>query len=195
LRWRSPARACRANERNGAGGRERGLAGCSLKHGNTERGIHEIGARNAPLCQQASGVVEDDGSVDPGGAVRIGWVGGLDRSKALFEEVAQRAGHTLEMHEGHVGGRGSTILEGVVARCDVLVIVTELNSHGGVMHAKRLARRAGRRSVLVRKGSVTSLQRVIASLAGDTLRPCEAQKATGESCMLNAGRGAPGATP
>ena len=127
--------------------------------------------------------------------MRIGWVGGLDRSKALFEEVAQRAGHTLEMHEGHVGGRGSTILEGVVARCDVLVIVTELNSHGGVMHAKRLARRAGRRSVLVRKGSVTALQRVIASLGGDTRASCKAQKPTGESCMPNAWRGAPGATP
>jgi hypothetical protein len=100
--------------------------------------------------------------------MRIGWVGGLDRSKALFEEVAIRAGHTLEMHEGHVGGRGSLILEGVVARCDVLIIVTELNSHGGVLHAKRLARRAGRKPVLVRRGSVTSLHRVIASLGGDT---------------------------
>jgi|SRR5580658_5382687 hypothetical protein len=101
--------------------------------------------------------------------MRIGWVGGLDRSKALFEELAMRAGHTLEMHEGHVGGRGSLILEGVVTRCDVLVIVTELNSHGGVMHAKRLARRAGRKSVIVRKGSITSLQRVIASLDSDAL--------------------------
>jgi hypothetical protein len=127
--------------------------------------------------------------------VRIGWVGGLDRSKALFEEVAQRAGHTLEMHEGHVGGRGSTILEGVVARCDVLVIVTELNSHGGVMHAKRLARRAGRRSVLVRKGSVTSLQRVIASLGGEALGACESQKPKGEPCMPSVWRGAPGASP
>jgi len=57
--------------------------------------------------------------------MRIGWVGGLDRSKALFSEVAERAGHTIEIHEGHVGGRGAVIL-------------------------------------LVRKGSVTSLQRVIA---------------------------------
>jgi hypothetical protein len=42
--------------------------------------------------------------------------------------------------------------------------VTELNSHGGVMHAKRMARRAGCRSLLVRKGSVTTLQRVIETL-------------------------------
>jgi hypothetical protein len=99
--------------------------------------------------------------------MRIGWVGGLDRSRALFSEVAEHAGHTLEMHEGHTGGRGSLVLEGIVTRCDVLVIVTELNSHGGVMHAKRLARRWGRRSLLVRKGSVTSLQRVIALLGSD----------------------------
>jgi hypothetical protein len=99
--------------------------------------------------------------------VHIGWVGGLDRSKARFSEVAERAGHTLEMHEGHVGGRGGLILEGIVARCDLLVIVTELNSHNGVMHAKRLAHRSGRRSLIVRKGSVTSLQRVLDSLKGD----------------------------
>jgi len=96
--------------------------------------------------------------------MRIGWVGGLDRSRARFEEVAQRAGHTLEMHEGHVGGRGTESLEGVVARCDVLVIVTDLNSHGAVLHAKKMARRSGRKAVIVRKGSVTSLERVLESL-------------------------------
>jgi hypothetical protein len=99
--------------------------------------------------------------------MRIGWVGGLDRSRALFSEVAKEAGHTLEMHYGHVGGRGSRELEAIVARCDVLVIVTELNSHGGVIHAKRLAQRNGRRSVLVRKGSVTTLHRVIDALEKD----------------------------
>jgi hypothetical protein len=97
--------------------------------------------------------------------MRIGWVGGLDRSRSLFEEVAERAGHSLEMHEGHIGGRGTMALEGVVARCDVLVIVTELNSHGAVLNAKKMARRSGRRTLIVRKGSVTSLERVIASLA------------------------------
>ena len=96
--------------------------------------------------------------------MRIGWVGGLDRSRAHFSEVAERAGHTLEMHEGHIGGRGTLALEGVVARCDILVIVTDLNSHGAVLQAKKIARRSGRRALIVRKGSVTSLERVIESL-------------------------------
>ncbi len=100
--------------------------------------------------------------------MRIGWVGGLDRSRARFSEVAERAGHTLEMHEGHIGGRGTQMLEGVVARCDILVIVTDLNSHGAVLHAKKMARRAGRRALIVRKGSVTSLERVIESLREET---------------------------
>jgi hypothetical protein len=98
--------------------------------------------------------------------MRIGWVGGLDRSRALFSEVAERAGHTLEMHEGHIGGRGTLALEGVVARCDVLVIVMELNSHGAVHNAKKMARRSGRRTLIVRRGSVASLEKVI-----DSLRP------------------------
>ena len=97
--------------------------------------------------------------------MRIGWVGGLDRSRALFSEVAEKAGHTLEMHEGHVGGRGTLALEGVVARCDVLVIVTDINSHGAVQNAKRMARQAGRRAVIVRRGSVSALEKVIESLA------------------------------
>lgn len=96
--------------------------------------------------------------------MRIGWVGGLDRSRALFSEVAERAGHTFEMHEGHVGGRGTQALEGVVARCDVLVIVTELNSHGAVLQAKKLARQSGRRALIVRKASVHSLEQVLESL-------------------------------
>jgi len=96
--------------------------------------------------------------------MRIGWIGGLDRSRALFEEVAEREGHTLEMHEGHIGGRGTKTLERVVARCDVLVIVTDVNSHGAVLNAKKMARRSGRHTVLVRKGSVSSLERVIESL-------------------------------
>jgi len=96
--------------------------------------------------------------------MRIGWVGGLDRSRARFSEVAERAGHTLEMHEGHVGGRGTQALEGVVARCDILVIVTDINSHGAVLHAKKLARLSGRRALIVRKGSVASLERVLETL-------------------------------
>ncbi len=96
--------------------------------------------------------------------MRIGWVGGLDRSRARFEEVAERAGHSLEMHEGHVGGRGTEALEGVVSRCDILVIVVDTNSHGAVLHAKKVARRSGRRAVIVRKGSVSALERVIESL-------------------------------
>jgi hypothetical protein len=99
--------------------------------------------------------------------MRIGWVGGLDRSRALLFEVAEEAGHSLEMHYGHVGGRGCRELEGIVARCDILVIVTELNSHGGVMHAKRLAQKNGTRSVIVRKGSITTLNRVIDLLKRD----------------------------
>ncbi len=100
--------------------------------------------------------------------MRIGWVGGLDRSKALFEEVAERAGHTLEMHEGHIGGRGTHNLEGVVARCDLVVIVTDTNSHGAVLHAKKVARRTGRRALIVRKGSVSALERVLESLREPT---------------------------
>ena len=96
--------------------------------------------------------------------MHIGWVGGLSRSKVLFSQLAERSGHSLELHCGDVRGRGGDELAGIVERCDLLVIVTELNSHGGMLQAKHFARRRGRRSVLVRKSSVASLQRVLSGL-------------------------------
>jgi hypothetical protein len=97
--------------------------------------------------------------------VHIGWVGGLDRSRALFSRVAAQAGHTLELHTGHVQGRGGSELAGIVSRCDLLVIVTELNSHGGMLSAKEFARRKGRPAILVRKSSIATLERVLRELA------------------------------
>ena len=92
------------------------------------------------------------------------WVGGLDRAYRHLERFAERLGHHLEVHDGKTHGRGVEDLGRRVARADVVVIVIEVNSHGGALLAKSLARRAGVPAVIVRKGSVSVLQRVIASL-------------------------------
>lgn len=83
------------------------------------------------------------------GARRIAVIGGFDRQAPLLTDMARRSGHTVEFHTGNVRGRGTTDLRGIVARSDVVVIVTDHNSHGGVHEAKRLAREFDRPAIVV----------------------------------------------
>lgn len=96
--------------------------------------------------------------------MRIGWVGGLLRTKGLLERAATDAGHSLEVHSGETGGRGSLGLSSLVERSDVIVIVVEVNSHGGALRAKALARRSGRPAIIIRKPSVSAFQRILHQL-------------------------------
>jgi hypothetical protein len=45
-----------------------------------------------------------------------------------------------------------------------VVIVIGVNSHGGALQAKDLARRRGRPSIIVRRHSVSTLQRILEQL-------------------------------
>jgi hypothetical protein len=96
--------------------------------------------------------------------MRICWVGGISRQKGSLEKAASDAGHSLAIHSGDTGGRGAEGLEKLIARSDVVVIVTEVNSHGGMLRAKEQARRLGRPAYLIRRASVSSLQRVLLQL-------------------------------
>ena len=97
--------------------------------------------------------------------MHIGWVGGILRSRDELIEAAALAGHSLEFHMGDTRGRGAAGLEGVIARSDVVIISVEINSHGGALLAKKFAKRLGRRSIIVRKPSVSVLKRALEDLA------------------------------
>ena len=75
--------------------------------------------------------------------MRIAVIGGLDRHVQGLAKRAAEAGHEAEFHQGWVGGRHAEDLEAIVRRCDVVVIVTAVNSHGAVSIAKKAARRRG----------------------------------------------------
>jgi hypothetical protein len=96
--------------------------------------------------------------------MHIGWVGGILRARDELVLAARTAGHSLEFHMGDTRGRGAAGLEGMVARSDVVIINIEINSHGGALLAKKLARRMGRRSIIVRKPSVSALHRALLEL-------------------------------
>lgn len=83
--------------------------------------------------------------------MRIACVGGMDRSQADMERLAHQRGHTVEFHTGDVRGRGADALRGIVERSELVLIVTDLNSHGGVQLSKKLCQRLGRPSMVVKR--------------------------------------------
>lgn len=91
--------------------------------------------------------------------MHVGWIGGVEGSESSLVRVAEQAGHSLEMHAGHT--RDLHRLDGLVSRADVIVIVLDTNSHGAVIEAQKLARKHGRRAVLVRRQSVSALKKVL----------------------------------
>jgi hypothetical protein len=102
--------------------------------------------------------------------MQIGLVGGLDRNHRQYVEAAARAGHSLEHHTGHMAGRGSGTLASLVERSDVVIVVTEVNSHGAMWEARRQSRAFGRPCVLVRR---LGMQRFRALLEKLTDNPAE----------------------
>ena len=96
--------------------------------------------------------------------MKIAFVGGLDRSAALLTKLASSAGHTLLLHHGHLHGRGSEVLAQFVAQADRVVIVTDLNSHGAVQIARKVAAELGREVILLRRCGVARFKALLQSL-------------------------------
>ena len=89
--------------------------------------------------------------------MRVGIVGGLDRSEQAYQRAARALGHEVEHHTGYMRGQAALALEHLVARSDLVVIVTEVNSHGAVQTTRRLLRTQRRPAVLVRRLGIARL--------------------------------------
>ncbi len=96
--------------------------------------------------------------------MHIGLVGGLDREANRYAELAHEQGHTLECHTGITAGRGGETLATLVLRADVVVVVTDVNSHAGMWGARRLARRHHRPCVLTRRMGVSRFRALLTEL-------------------------------
>lgn len=96
--------------------------------------------------------------------MHITLVGGLDRNESVYPELAAQAGHQLECHNGDLSGRGAQALQTLVERTDVVIVVTDVNSHAAVWRARRLARVQGRRCVLMRRCGRSRLLRLFEDL-------------------------------
>lgn len=73
--------------------------------------------------------------------MRIGIVGGLNRVARELEEVARAGGHELATHTGAIAGKAtSTSLRALVIWSDLVLVLTDVNSHNAVRMARQVAR-------------------------------------------------------
>jgi len=93
---------------------------------------------------------------------RVAVIGGLSRAGELWSRAGQALGFALEHHDGRTRGRGSHDIIAAVRRADVIVIITDPNSHGGVAVARRAAILAARPHVLVKRLRPDGLAAVVA---------------------------------
>ena len=97
----------------------------------------------------------------------IGIVGGVERAGRLLDEAAQKRGHSLELHAGHMNGTGDRTLATLVQRADLVVVTTDVNSHAAVRRARELARQHGRPCVLVRRLGPARLSTLLDEMSDD----------------------------
>ena len=97
--------------------------------------------------------------------MRIGIVGGLDRSARDLQGIALARGHQLELHSGVIAGPASAAgLRALVTRSDLVIVVTDVNSHNGVRLARRQARISRRSLKLLRRMGVSQFDALVRAL-------------------------------
>jgi hypothetical protein len=96
--------------------------------------------------------------------MRIAIIGGREKNQVDLTQIAEGAGHELEFHDGYASGRGAHVIRGVVSRADLVVVITEINSHSGVFIAKREAQRFKKPTMVIRSFSSARLRGLIAAL-------------------------------
>jgi len=97
--------------------------------------------------------------------MRVAVIGGLERHEAELERRAEHCGHTVEFHRGKMGGRHTEELEAIVSRSELVIIVTQVNSHGAMYVAKRLADRLARRALVARTCSPSRFRSILESVS------------------------------
>ena len=101
--------------------------------------------------------------------MRIGIVGGVERNEVQYQELAEREGHTVEFHGGHMNARGMASLESLIERSDMVVVITDVNSHGAVQTARKLLRQRERPLVLLRRCGTSRFRELLRDLRAVTL--------------------------
>jgi hypothetical protein len=107
-----------------------------------------------------------EGSMATPHRLRVAVVGGLTRAAELWSRAGAAIGIELEHHDGLTRGRGVAAITAAVRRADIVVIITDPNSHGGVAVARRAAVAAARPHLLVKHLRPGGLAAVLAHALG-----------------------------
>jgi hypothetical protein len=75
--------------------------------------------------------------------LRVAFVGGVECVDRQLIALGDELGIDVEVHHGHMKGQSKQRLVSLIARTNILVLVTGVNSHGAVSIAKREAARSG----------------------------------------------------
>jgi hypothetical protein len=96
--------------------------------------------------------------------MHIGIVGGVERGERRYAAAAASKGHSFEFHGGDMAGRGSDSLGALVERSDLVICVTDVNSHAAVLGARRHARTLGRHFLLTRRLGLSRFRALLAEI-------------------------------
>jgi len=96
--------------------------------------------------------------------MHIGLIGGVERGEQRYAAAAASRGHSFEFHGGDTAGRGSNSLEALVERADLVICVTDVNSHSAVLGARKHARSLGRRCLLTRRLGLSRFRALLSEL-------------------------------
>jgi hypothetical protein len=107
-------------------------------------------------------MVRKDPAASQHGRIRVAVVGGLSRGAEQWSRAADAAGLEVEHHDGRTAGRGSQAIVAAVRRAQVVVIITEPNSHAGVAVARRAAIAAARPHLLIKRLRPQGLSELLA---------------------------------
>ena len=97
--------------------------------------------------------------------MRITLVGGVERNEQSLEAIASEFGHRLDFHGGHLKGRGVDDLHRQVDRADLVVVATNVNSHGAAQLARKLARKRDVPFVMTTSCNPTRFRELLLGLA------------------------------
>jgi Uncharacterized protein conserved in bacteria (DUF2325) len=97
--------------------------------------------------------------------MRIGMVGGEHRDALQLKELAEAYGHGLERHDGRVADTASVaVLRDMIARSELVIILTDTNSPNAVRLACRHARTRQVPLRLLRRLGVTQFAAFVRAL-------------------------------
>lgn len=96
---------------------------------------------------------------------RVAVVGGVERTQQVLEARAGELGWKLDYHSGHMEGQGQARLDACVARADLVVAVTGVNSHGAVKSTRALCTKYRKPFVLKHSVGPSALADILRSHA------------------------------